>query len=218
MSKRIHVKAVLLDGMLATRPANDEIYSTFIASKAPDAASMEEEVAAKGAEEVASNAMCIFSREPDESIFIWDYHIKGYFKEICSALRRMPSEELAKTSLNVKAFKKIIDSCISVTPRKIVLNIPDDADLTICERPLRADTPMGERVALAASEEVPAGTTFEFDVICDDAHVDWIVDLLDFGVHKGLGQWRNSGKGRFQVETEISSASFKPERKCKVIS
>lgn len=216
MSKLINVKAVLMDGMLATRPADDEIYSKYVASKAPDAPSFKEEVESRGVEDVVDKAMCIFSRSGN-NVFMWDYHIKGFFKEICGALRRMPSEDLAKTSLKVKAYKKIIDSSIAVFPRKIFLNIPEDEEITVCERPLRAETPQGERVALAASEEVPAGTTFEFQIMCDDSHVDWILDMLDFGQYKGLGQWRNSGKGRFSVETEISKVSFRPERRSREI-
>lgn len=216
MSKLIKVKAVLMDGMLATRPADDEIYSKYVASKAPDAPSFKEEVESRGVDDVVDKAMCVFSRS-GESPFMWDYHIKGFFKEICGALRRMPSEDLAKTSLKIKAYKKVIDSSIAVFPRKIFLNLPDEEELTVCERPLRAETPQGERVALAASEEVPAGTTFEFQIMCDDSHVDWILDMLDFGQYKGLGQWRNSGKGRFSVETEVSSISFRPERRCKIV-
>lgn len=67
------------------------------------------------------------------------------------------------------AYKKVIDGLIFVQPRKIVLDIP--GEITICERPLRAQTAQGERVALSRSEEAPAGTTCEFTVVClDDNH------------------------------------------------
>ena len=70
-----------------------------------------------------------------------------------------------------------------------------------CQRPLRASTPLGERIALANSEVCPAGTTCEFDVICMiDEDAKMLEEWLDFGQFKGIGQWRNSGKGRFTFE------------------
>ena len=45
---------------LGTRPANDDIYREFIASKAPDAASLEQEVASKGPDEVADKGTTVF--------------------------------------------------------------------------------------------------------------------------------------------------------------
>ena len=56
----------------------------------------------------------------------------------------------------------------------------------------------GERVALAHSETVPAGTRMEFEVLYMDIEaLDGIIEWLDYGVEHGLGQWRNSGHGRF---------------------
>lgn len=51
------------------------------------------------------------------------------------------------------------------------------------------------------SEEIPAGATCEFTVIClCDEHVEVVRDWLDYGRFSGIGQWRNSGKGRFRWE------------------
>jgi hypothetical protein len=56
-------------------------------------------------------------------------------------------------------------------------------------------------VALATSEAVPAGTTCEFEVeVIHDALMPLAVKALDFGARKGIGQWRNSGCGRFTWE------------------
>ena len=60
-------------------------------------------------------------------------------------------------SSKMTAFKKVIDGNIFVFPRRIPLIF--DGEMTICQRSLRAQTPQGERVALSASEEVPAGAT-----------------------------------------------------------
>ena len=70
-----------------------------------------------------------------------------------------------------------------------------------CERPLRASTPQGERVSIAKSESVPAGSTVEFEVTCLDPSLEGMVrECLDYGQLRGLGQWRNSGKGRYVWE------------------
>ena len=70
-----------------------------------------------------------------------------------------------------------------------------------CQRPLRAQTAQGERVALAFSDEAPAGTFVEFEIEnLGGAQEGAIVEWLDYGKLRGIGQWRNSGKGRFEWE------------------
>ena len=62
----------------------------------------------------------------------------------------------------------------------------------------------GERVTIAISEEIPAGATMEFTIIyLLDSYEKVIREWLDYGMLSGLGQWRNSGHGRFTWE-EIS--------------
>jgi hypothetical protein len=78
------------------------------------------------------------------------------------------------------------------------LTLPDGQTIGECSRPLRADTMRGERVALAHSETCPVGTICEFEVVCLLPALEPLVVLcLDYGKLSGLGQWRNSGKGRF---------------------
>ena len=70
-----------------------------------------------------------------------------------------------------------------------------------CQRPLRAQTAQGERVSIAHSETVPVGSTMEIEITCmDPAHEKLVLEWLEYGKLRGLGQWRNSGKGRFCVE------------------
>ena len=86
-------------------------------------------------------------------------------------------------------------------PRQIVIQMPEGTEISYCQRPLRAQTAQGERVALAISEEVPAGSVLEFEVKCyDDNHIPAVLEWLDYGQDRGLGQWRNSGKGRYTYE------------------
>lgn len=67
-----------------------------------------------------------------------------------------------------------------------------------CERSLRAQTPMGERISIAKSETVPDGSTIEFEVECLDPKLeDMVRECLNYGRMRGIGQWRNSGKGTY---------------------
>lgn len=70
-----------------------------------------------------------------------------------------------------------------------------------CQRPLRGQTAQGERISLANSETIPEGATIEFTVKClVDSYIDVVREWLDYGELRGMGQWRNSGKGRFKWE------------------
>ena len=110
-------------------------------------------------------------------------------------LARVKTSESAK----LKAYKKIIDGLVFVSPREIPLQIV--GEIVSCQRPIRVHTAQGERVALAISEEVPSGTSVEFTVsLLDDAHEKALREWLDYGALRGIGQWRNSGKGRFSWE------------------
>ena len=127
---------------------------------------------------------------------LYDYQIKGFFKDSCGMLSRIKTSESSK----LKAYKKIIDGLIFVSPRHIPISL-NGGEMTDCQRPLRAMTAQGERVSLANSEEIPAGSSIEFEVRClDESHEKVVVEWLDYGELRGIGQWRNSGKGRFTYE------------------
>lgn len=197
--KDMHIKITFTEPLLGTASADPSIHETFIASKAPDALSREEEVAVYGVEEVNERATTIFPRLDDGSPFLWDYQVKGYLKDACSMLRRVPGTKSNKLA----AHKKVIDGLIFPEPRKIKLVLPDGYgnELETCERPLRASTAQGDRVALACSEMCPAGTTIEFRVkLFKDSLAPTVKEWFDYGAFRGIGQWRNSGMGRFEVE------------------
>ena len=195
MSKVIKVKVTMFEEILGTASANPEIHEEFIASKAPDAPSMEEEVAAIGAEEVFEKGMTVFPRDNDGNPIAWDYQWKGFFKDACGALRKVPGTACSK----IKAFKKEIDGLIFPEPRQIPILF--DGEIGICQRPLRGQTAQGERVALASSESIPAGATMTFDIrMLLPEHEKAIREMLNYGQLRGFGQWRNSGKGRFRYE------------------
>lgn len=191
----LKVKLTFVEPILGTSPANEDIYREFIASKAEDAATIEDEVAALGAEAVAEKGMTVFPRMEDGTPFLYDYQIKGFFKDTCGGLRKVKGS----VSAGIKAYKKEIDKLVFPEPRCI----PFDSygEIGVCQRPLRAQTAQGERVSLAMSEEIPAGASVTFDIVClTDDHVKAVREWLDYGRFSGIGQWRNSGKGRFTWE------------------
>ena len=200
--KKLHVKATFIEPVLGTWPANPNVAREFIASKSPDAATIEDEVAALGPDAVADKGITVFPRDPDGNPIFYDYQIKGMFKDACSMLSRIggKTETGKKKAVNesgkLTAYKKAIDGLIFVQPRMIPIHV--NGEITDCQRPLRAQTAQGERVSLANSEEIPAGSSCEFDVtLLDDSHEKAVREWLDYGQLRGIGQWRNSGKGRF---------------------
>ena len=205
--KEMKVRVTFTEPLLGTKPSDPEIHSTYVASKAPDAKSMEEEVAALGVEAVEEKGKTVFSKMEDGTPFLWSYQVEGFFKEACRIMHQVPGSKTKKVL--TKAWIKEIDNYIFVEGllpgmrRVLPLFMPVELDLTATDnqRPLRAQTPQGERIALAHSEEAPAGTYIEFSVACFmDADRDVIREWLDYGHWKGMGQWRNSGMGRFTWE------------------
>lgn len=193
--KILKVKVTFTEELLGTASSNKEIHEEFIASKAPDAPSMEEEVAAVGVEEVFDKSMTVFPRNAEGSPIAWDYQWKGFFKDACGMLRKVEGTACSK----VKSYKKEIDGLIFVNPRQIPIEF--DGEMGICQRPLRAQTAQGERVALASSESIPAGATMTFEIqTMVDNDVKFVKECLNYGKLRGFGQWRNSGKGRFDYE------------------
>ena len=198
MSKTMRVRITFLEEVLGTANADKDDHSEFIASKAPDAPSREEEVASLGVDEVERKEMTIFPRLEDGTPFLWDYQIRGFFKSAAQAMSYIGGQH------KLAAYKKKIDLLVHIQERKIPLFIPDGMEMGNCQRPLRASTMQGDRVALANSETCPAGTIAEFTIEClQDDLMKFVIEWLDYGKYNGLGQWRNSRKGSF-VWTEIT--------------
>lgn len=189
--KKLKVKLTFTEPVLGTWPSNQNIAREFIASKSPDAATVEDEVAALGADAVADKGMTVFPRNEAGQPVLYDYQIKGFFKDSCGMLGRIGGK--------ITAYKKVIDGLIFVSPRMIPICF--SGEMSECQRPLRAQTAQGERVSLANSEQIPAGSTCEFEVLCmDDSHEKAVLEWLNYGAMRGIGQWCNSGKGRFTYE------------------
>lgn len=196
--KKIKVKVTYIEPILGTTSGDPTIHETFIASKAPDAKSREEEVAAIGVDEEIEKSMTVFPKE-NGIPFVWDYQWRGFFKDTCAALQRMKGEKCAKESCGMKAYKKIIDGCIFVTPRRIPFD-GFNGQMETLQRPLRGQTAQGERIALANSEMIHEGVSNTFYIETPDVYEKAVYEWLDRGEKRGMLQWRNGGYGRFTYE------------------
>lgn len=195
--EKLNVKLTFQEPLLGTLPGSEDLYMDYIATKVPEdeRTKIEDEVAALGVDAVAEKKMTVFPKLPDGLPFVYDYQVRGFFKGSCGALRKISKARSAK----LKAYKKEVDQLIFVYPRKIPIQLSGDMD--VISRPLRAATPQGDRVAIAASESAPAGSSIALQIICfDDNDMKIVREWLEYGMFNGLGQWRNSGMGRFTWE------------------
>jgi hypothetical protein len=199
----MQIKLTLTEEMLGTKASDPEIFATFIASKAPDGDKRKEELDnAENREQSGTTIFHTCSTMPGNNglpvIGIYNYQIKGFFKDACGAMNRF--DKALRGGLDkLAAYKTKIDSGIFIAPRFIELRLPEGKTCGICERPLRAETAQGPRVSLCRSQTVPIGTTLEFTItILINDLTPYIHQWLDYGKLRGLGQWRNSGKGIFE--------------------
>lgn len=191
--------------ILGSSPADPEIHSRYIASRAPSPwQSKEEETASKdaaddAAAELATKGITVFPSD-DKGIFLWDYQIKGFFKHAGNIL---------KDHLRIKNLRSKLDDHLFIRPRKVYI-LRNSSILTeedeVLERPLRAMTQQGPRVTLAASEMInpPVSIAFAVELLEykskkeeGELTLDTLTELLDYGAYHGLGQWRNGGYGQF---------------------
>lgn len=192
----LKVKITFTEDLLGTAPNTAEIYRDFIGAKGPEGVTRDDEIEMYGAEEVTSKGTTIFQRTGDDKPYMFDYQWRGFFKEKISFLKKIEASKCAK----LKAFKKEMDGLIFIADRKNV--IEPSGPITLLQRPLRASTAQGERVSLACSECIPAGSTTEITILgMLDSYYEPIKECLKYGRLSGTGQWRGSGgMGRFTHE------------------
>ena len=187
----IRVRLTFVDDLLGTMPGDKEVFKNFVAAKAETIDEEADNIRIDMDTEL-ERGTTIFPKTVNGDPFLYDYQIRGYFKEACKFLKKVDGTKSSKE----KAYKQKIDGLIFIKDRENVINV--NGDIGICERPLRASTMQGERVALSRSESIPAGSTVEFTIQCFvKSDIDLVKEWLDYGAYHGTGQWRNSGKGRF---------------------
>ena len=157
----------------------------------------------KSAESIEERGTTGFHRNEAGQPFLYDYVIKGFIKDACGMLRRVSGTKSSK----VTAHKKKIDGLLFAQPRQIPLIIPDGKVMAKLERPLRANTAQGDRVALACSDTCPPGTRIEFTlIVIGEIKEKLLREWFEYGALRGLGQWRNAGYGSFTYEMEKAKA------------
>lgn len=244
---KMYVEIEWLRPALALTPGDKELYSSYIASKAPDAQSLEEKLTVFSTDEVERRSTTIFpvanfiyDPETDHYIdssdkitnvtahsktdnlvkvpFIYDYQIRGMFKDACGLLTRADKKGgtgVTKSS-SMTAYKKVIDGSIFVEERHVAIHIPEqyvspDDGETICDsydengrlavlqRPLRTSGPSGDTVCIASSEMIPPGSSMKFCIsMINKSFKPFVEEWLNYGAVHGFSAWRNSGMGIFR--------------------
>ena len=184
--------------ILGAQAANPNVRSEYIASKAATLAKGEEEN--EKLPDIDAKGLTVFLRD-DGALCLSDYVIKGFLKESLNAL---------KSQLGIVAPASKVDNYVLITPAYLrftkdgqPVTEPDE----VYERPLRAMTMQGPRVSLSASEVITRGWEIEFTInLLENAGsakskpLTWelIEEAMNYGLFKGLGQWRNGQHGRFR--------------------
>jgi len=203
-SMMVHLKFV--SPVLGTAPGNPDIYSEFIAQKSADAEKVKAELESLPADELEDRGMTVFHRTEDGIPMLYDYQVKGFIKEFFRIFVEYGDIRFPG-GINISKWTvdRHIDNYVFVygtdkdNNREIPIKMPDGTKIKECVRPLRAKTQRGERIALACSEQVPKGSEIEFIIEWLNPNFEeYIRKALDNGRRKGIGQWRNSGMGRFE--------------------
>ena len=199
------VQLTFIEPLLGTLAANKELATEFIAGKCKEGVKSDEIATIAEIDDAVEQSSTVFPKD-EKGLFLWDYQVKGFFKDAVLAMItscRFTQEQCKKIGLTKYCYKRTIDQHLFINPRKVYLTMPEGQQTTFIERPLRAETMRGERIALARSEACPAGTTCQLEIeSLNDAIWPMIEECLEYGKLRGIGQWRNSGMGRFVYQKQ----------------
>ncbi len=179
----------LIEPMLGSQPTGS-VASEFIARRAGFDGLPEDEI--ETLPDALDRGTTVFHRDADGIPILFNYMIRGY-------LSNSGKVQNGKVTGGIKNLRAKVKDLIFVTPRRIKIHLPEGGEIGFLERPLRAETAQGPRVALARSEMVPSGSRIEcgLTVLGDVISEAVLRELLDYGYYHGLGQWRNGGWGSF---------------------
>ena len=196
------IKLFFFTEILGSCPADKEIYSKYIAKNRLDAPTIQDELQMVPEEEVIEQGTTCFlvrTHGKDKGKpCLASYTILGFMKEKTKFLRQEPGNGFDKFT----NYKSKIDGNFNIDKPFITLHLPEGEEMGICQRPLRAETAQGPRVALASSLTCPPGTTCEFELYINNKEFNkYAIGCLKKGFLSGTGQWRSSQqKGRFLFE------------------
>lgn len=152
--------------------------------------------------------------------------VKGFLKSSSEAISRTRTGKNGTFNRSAAASSKYINQYLIASPiyffdakndkKRKDIKRDDDGNAVYLERPLRAETAKGSRIALASSEiiESPCVAKFTISIFGDELNPLTINDLKDnfaYGVMVGFSAWRGSGQyGRFEV-IDINEIKSKEE-------
>jgi len=202
----VKIDLTFTEPILGTAPGDPEIYEEVILDRAKKAGAhpdeKEELESLPNAKEEIDQHSTVFHKDENGAPFLYDYQIKGFFKDACGMLARVKDTESSK----IKAYKKVIDGLVFVFPRRISLILPPSESLSFydrswspaIQRPARGQTQQGERIFLLRSETCPTNSKINFAVKLLDPKIKTLLkEWLEYGAFRGIGQWRNGSFGRF---------------------
>lgn len=194
-----------LSPILGSSPSDKEVFTKYIATKAPEG-SVQREKALEDVENIedTEGKETIFYRDENGYPILKGYQIKGFLKAAAKGLKGQI--KLAQSTSKLDNFVFIMERNIPIKRLDgSVVKAPDG----YLERPLRAQTMQGPRVALAKSEVIDEGWCVDITVrvlpnektkTSDSLSMEMVEQLLDYGFYKGLLQWVNGGYGSFKWE------------------
>lgn len=235
--KTITVRATILEECLGMTPGNQEAFTKFLEFRKTKLGVKKAQISDEKTEEElkalklkvdemkvdnTEQSVDVFPVNEDGCPIMWDYQIRGFFKDSMKALKDMLSikkskdggddekaaslKKLSKMTVSaVAAFNKMpatwVDRGVFVGPRQIKIEMPEGGKIGYCQRPLRVEKFPKDITSLKCSETVPAGSVLKFRVgILNDADEKLVLACLHYGFLRGFGEWRNSGKGRFEFD------------------
>lgn len=133
-----------------------------------------------------------FPTDPEtDEIFLYNYQFIGALKEWANKYREQ---------FGIQNMRAKVASHVFIQPRCIYLGIthPD----AVVERPLRAHTAKGDRIALVKSDALAVGTRISFEVHLvphKEITAEVLQKLFLFGRYAGTFQWRGGGYGQMSL-------------------
>ena len=226
----LKIQLTFIEPILGSLNNNAHIFSDFEKEKgrplsaeklAEEQAAISGEMTKEEIDDTIQKQTTVFPRH-EGKCFAYDYQLRGFCKEALAVGTELAAEAMGK--LSKWTIRKTVDSMLFVAERRVFFMDEQNQPITKVEqleRPLRATTMRGERVCLARSEIIPAGTSLTFTLKWLQSNntkstqaitYAALVWALDYGALKGFGQWRGGGYGRFSykiLETQLEKPSKK---------
>lgn len=195
--KRSYIKAKMISGKtgLSGSVATEKIESEI------ENANRDESI-----RDIDDKSITVFYRDENGRPCISDVQLRGFVKDAFAFVARENGLLQKKDGSNYSGdakYKKWIGDRIMFDRQYYVLAENVDG---IMERPLRAETQMGPRVAITASELIKGpGRSIAFSLTTtDDVDKSLMDQILSRGMFRGIGQWNNAQWGTFEFELEMS--------------